>query len=147
MAAIEWSSELSVGIQDVDTEHQNLVRILNDLDEAMRAGKGSRIMEDILTRLLEYTVSHFESEERLMKESEYPKLQLHQSLHRQLVEKAVKLQKTFRNSGRRITRETMDFLKYWLTNHIMVDDMAFGKYYTKRSRAGSSGQDPEGSQP
>ena len=65
-----------------------------------------------------------------MVECEYPKIKLHQAQHRQLVEKVVKLQQKFESSGKRITKEMMQFLTYWLTNHILVDDMEFGKYYT-----------------
>ena len=51
--------------------------------------------------------------------------------HQKLVEKVVKFQQDFIVSRRRITRDMMEFLKYWLTNHIMVDDKAFGKYYVR----------------
>ena len=128
MVAVAWSDKLNIGIAKVDEEHQKLVEILNQLDEAMRTGKGSRIMGEILSQLVEYTKFHFASEEELMIEAEYPKLKLHQAQHRQLVEKVEKLNKKFHNSGQRITKETMEFLKYWLTNHILVDDMALGKF-------------------
>lgn len=72
MSFVEWSEELSVGIPQVDGEHQNLVKCLNLLDEAIKKGKGTRIMGEILSQLVEYTVIHFESEEKLMRDSEYP---------------------------------------------------------------------------
>ncbi len=128
MAFVEWSEELSVGITQVDQEHQKLVAIVNQLDEAMISGKGTRIMNEILTQLVEYTKIHFTAEEALMAEAEYPGLDLHKQQHRQLVRKVEKFHSDFNNSGRRITRKMMDFLKYWLSNHILVDDMAFGKY-------------------
>jgi hemerythrin len=129
MAEVAWNQKLCVGIQQVDDEHQNLVAVLNQLDEAMRKGKGTRVMSEVLAQLVQYTQIHFDSEEALMLECDYPKLKLHQSQHRQLVEKVVKYQQKFEKSGKRITREMMEFLTYWLTNHILVDDMAFGKYY------------------
>ncbi len=132
MPFVEWSNELSVGISEVDKEHQKLVAILNQLDEAMKTGKGTRVMGEILDQLVEYTVVHFESEEKFMVASEYPGLALHQTQHRQLVEKVEKLRVKFVASGKRITREMMDFLKYWLTNHILVDDKAFGEFTTTR---------------
>lgn len=61
MALVDWSDELSVCIPEVDAEHQTLVAILNALDEAMRSGKGTRIMGQILARLLDYTETHFKS--------------------------------------------------------------------------------------
>lgn len=129
MALVDWSDKLSIGIPEVDAEHQHLVAILNELDEAMRSGKGTRIMGQILARLLDYTETHFKSEEGLMAESAYPGLALHQTQHRQLMEKAGHLRQKFIGSNQRITREMMDFLKYWLSNHILVDDKAFGEFH------------------
>ncbi len=131
MSLIEWSSELSVGIPQVDQEHQKLVTILNQLDEAVKTGKGSRVMGEILSQLVDYTKTHFAAEEKLMSDAEYPALARHQTQHRQLVEKVEKLQWKFTGSDQRITREMMGFLKYWLSNHILVDDMEFGKFHAE----------------
>lgn len=131
MAAVNWTNELSIGIAQTDEEHRKLVEILNELDEAMRHGKGTRIMGDILTHLIEYTVVHFRSEEALMEESGYPERGLHGKQHRQLVQKVQRFENDYRNNGRRITKEMMEFLTYWLSNHILVDDMAFGRYYAQ----------------
>lgn len=137
MAEVAWSEKLCVGIQQVDDEHQMLVQVLNQLDEAMRTGKGTKVMSEILAQLIMYTQDHFISEEKLMAECDYPKIKLHQSQHRQLVEKVVKLQQKFENSGKRITKEMMEFLTYWLTNHILQDDKTFAAYYNG-STVGSS---------
>jgi len=138
MAAVEWSDALSIGIPQTDEEHRQLVEILNELDDAKRTGKGTRIMGDVLTRLIEYTVSHFESEEQLMEESGYPGFELHRKQHLQLVKKVGRFRDQFYGGGRRITKEMMEFLKYWLTNHILADDMAFGKFHTGRTADGSA---------
>ena len=129
MSFVAWSDELSVGIPQVDEEHQKLVAILNQLDEAMQSGKGTRVMREILSQLVEYTKIHFASEEQCMDEAGYPKLGVHQTQHRQLVEKVEKFQLKFTVNGQRITRDMMDFLKHWLTNHILIDDKAFGEHY------------------
>ncbi len=131
MSFVEWSDELCIGIPQVDGEHQNLVKCLNMLDEAIKKGKGSRVMGEILSQLVAYTVIHFESEEILMHGSEYPGMEAHVSQHRQLVEKVEKFQNKFLNSGQRISADMMDFLKYWLSNHILIDDKAFGEYFVE----------------
>lgn len=129
MAAVVWGQNLCVGIQQIDDEHQNLVAILNQLDAAMKNGKGNRVMTEILSKLLQYTQMHFEAEEKFMVECAYPKTQLHQAQHRQLVEKLVKFQVKFEKNGYRITSDMMDFLTYWLTNHILGDDKTFAQFF------------------
>jgi hemerythrin len=128
MPAVVWNNDLCVGIEQVDNEHQNLVCVLNQLDDAMKKGKGTRVMSEILIQLVQYTKVHFENEEKLMADVEYPKLERHKSQHRQLIEKVEAFYQKFNSQGKRITKEMMDFLKYWLSNHILVDDMAFGKF-------------------
>ncbi len=135
MMEVTWSDDLCVGIQQVDDEHRMLVQVLNQLGEAMRSGKGTKVMSEILAQLIQYTQEHFTAEEKLMIESEYPNTKLHQAQHRQLVEKVVKLQQKFEKSGKRITREMMDFLTYWLKNHILVDDKAFSEHYNSAPAA------------
>ena len=143
MSFVEWSEELSIGIPQTDEEHHHLVLILNELDDAKRVGKGSRVMAEILDRLVDYTVVHFQSEEKLMEEYGFPGIELHRTQHQQLVDKVARFQTRFHSRRERITNEVMDFLKYWLTNHILVDDMAFGNHVTRNpgsvpSRTGQS---------
>jgi len=72
MPLITWSDELSIGIPKIDTEHQKLVSILN--------------------QLVEYTQFLFTQEEKRMADADYPDLHLHECQHRQLVEKVVDFQ-------------------------------------------------------
>ena len=125
MALIEWKAEFSVGIQSLDEQHQNLVEIINKFEEARKRGKGSKVMGQILNDIIGYTQEHFAFEEKMMEEAEYPDRKLHQSQHRQLLQKIERLQFDFLNDGRRITAETGKFFNYWLTNHILKHDQAY----------------------
>jgi hemerythrin-like metal-binding protein len=125
MAFIEWTSEFETGIERIDQQHKTLVEIVNKFDEATRRGKGSQIMTEILCDLVGYTSEHFADEERLMEEVEYPKFKHHQNQHRQLLQKVERLQFEFDQQGKRITSEVREFLKNWLINHILKDDMAY----------------------
>ncbi len=93
MGEVAWSNELRIGITQVDDEHKNLVMVLNQLDAAMKAGKETRVMSDILNQLIDYPVHHFASEEKLMEDSGYPKTKLHKAQHKQLVDKFLYISK------------------------------------------------------
>lgn len=125
MAFIDWTDELATGVGSVDEQHRQLVDIINKFDEAARRGKGSRIMNEILIELIGYTAEHFAHEEQIMAEAGYPQLEKHQSQHRQLLQKVERLQFEFTQQNKRITPDVRDFLKNWLTNHILKDDMAW----------------------
>ncbi len=127
MAFIEWTDKLKLGVENVDTQHQNLVEIVNKFDEAMRKGKGSRVMNEILNELVGYTQEHFADEEQYMADIGYSGLEKHQAQHRQLLQKVGRFQFDFNGSGRRVTSEVQEFLRYWLTSHILKEDKAFTK--------------------
>ena len=132
MAFIEWNEEFAVDNGPIDEQHRQLVEIVNKFEEANRKGKGSRIMEEILNDLMGYTQEHFSFEEKVMADAAYPNLELHQSQHRQLIQKLEKYQFEFSNQGRRVTGEMKEFLKYWLTSHILKDDKAYVESLTEQ---------------
>lgn len=130
MARIEWKPEYETGVPVVDEQHRHLVEIINRFEDALQKGKGSRQANEILNDLTGYTQEHFATEERLLAEAGYPHLKLHQSQHRQLLQKVERFQFEFNAAGRRITAELHEFLGYWLVNHILRDDRAFAPCLT-----------------
>ena len=131
MALIEWTQEYSVGNEVLDGQHQNLLEIINMFDEARKRGKGSKVMYQILNDIVGYTQEHFAFEEKMMLEMEYPGLKLHQSQHRQLLQKVERLQYEFLHEGRRITAEASEFFNYWLTSHILKHDKEYAEHLQK----------------
>ena len=125
MAHIEWKSEYATGVVVLDEQHQHLVEIINKFEDALQKGKGTRQMNEILRDLVGYTQEHFAAEETLMAEAGYEGLKLHQSQHRQLMQKIERFQFEFNGAGKRITAEVHEFLSYWLVTHILRDDLLY----------------------
>ena len=65
---VEWSNELSVGIEEIDAQHQVLVDLLNQVHEAIQQRQGLETTWVIVQKLYEYTRVHFAVEESLLKE-------------------------------------------------------------------------------
>lgn len=128
MAFINWSDKLSVKVEIIDEQHKVLIGIINDLQEAMQAGRGKAIMNDVLIRLVDYIKMHFSMEEKLMAEYHYPDRIRHESQHFALTSQVGQLYVKVREEKMMVTIETMDFLKNWLNNHILQTDMALGEY-------------------
>lgn len=125
MALIDWTDDFKIGIESIDGQHWKLVEIVNKFDDAAKHGKGSRVMNEVLCELIDYTAEHFIFEENLLKEAEYPKLKQHRSQHSQLLQRIERLQFEFNQQGKRITAEVREFLKYWLVSHILKEDKAY----------------------
>lgn len=128
MALLQWSEDLSVGIAEMDRQHQRLVGLVNRLYEAMATGQGDHIKKEILTELLTCAKVHLTAEERLMHACGYPQLADHKRLHDQLEEKVIQLnEKTLQ--GRMASSGSIGtVLKDWLVQHIMQQDKKYGQF-------------------
>jgi len=68
---MDWSTALAVGHPEIDRQHQVLIEIANRLNGAMRSGAGRAACGAILDELVNYTLTHFSFEEKLMEKHEY----------------------------------------------------------------------------
>ncbi len=128
---IVWSKSYSVGVSQMDSEHQRLVDLINSLYAAMRAGRSKDAIGSILDELISYTATHFAHEEKLMREADYDGLDEQKQSHEALVAQALEIQKKFRN-GTALGQEVMNFLKSWLVNHIQGSDKKYGPAMNKK---------------
>lgn len=132
---VEWSGELSVGVSEIDTQHQKLVLLLNELHRAIREHHGSEASRRILGDLAEYTRVHFATEESLMRISGYPGFEAHKQVHEDLIRQVVELQQKVDAGQASISFELLHFLRNWLLHHIAGADKAFGLYFSHSSEA------------
>lgn len=128
---INWSRTYSVGVTQMDSEHQRLIDIINNLYAAMRAGRSKDAIGSILDELIDYTKTHFAHEEKLMREVGYDGFDEQKRLHEALVSQAMEIQQKFRN-GTALGQEVMTFLKGWLINHIQGTDKKYGPVMNKK---------------
>jgi hemerythrin len=128
MALIQWNNNLSVGIAEIDSQHQRLVKLIGDLNEAMRVGKGKEITGKIINDLTNYTLTHFATEEKYFAQFGYPDTNAHKDEHLKFVQKVSAFKKDFEESRVGITIPIMNFLSDWLKNHIMGSDKKYGPF-------------------
>jgi hemerythrin len=132
MALFEWSNDYSVGIAEIDAQHQRLVAMLNQLSDAMRSGKGSQVLDRVLGDLVAYTGTHFATEERLMQANGYPDFPRHKREHDQLTAQVLDLQQSLRAGSAVLSVDLLHFLKDWLTQHILGSDKRYGPFLQGR---------------
>ena len=123
-----WKNEYSVNIRQIDIQHKKLVELINDLHEAMSAGKAKDVLEKILGELVAYTKFHFSKEEELMEMAGYPGLLHHRLKHKELTGKVFQFQSDYHAGKFSISIEVMSFLKDWLINHIQKIDKEYGPF-------------------
>ncbi len=135
MSLITWTDALSVGNEEIDSQHKKLVQLINGLHGHMIAGDAHDILGKVLDRMIEYTAFHFATEEGLMARAGYPASAAHKEEHRKLVAKATDLRARFLAGKTAITMETMAFLRDWLQHHIAESDKALGAFLAVQKAA------------
>lgn len=128
MAKYVWDISFETGVEIVDRQHKRLFEIINDLDEAVEAGKGEEIYTALFEELANYVMEHFGTEEKLMDEHEYPGMNEHLEKHNEFTEKVKKFHKEARSGADTVSDEVLQYLANWLTEHIKAIDIKMGDY-------------------
>ncbi len=129
---ITWSPAFSVGITEIDRQHKKLVDLVNKLYRALKNGQGNEVLGGVLDELIAYTQGHFTSEERLMRNNNYPDFAAHKKLHDELVREVSTLKDQFASGKTTLSSDVFNFLKGWLVNHIQKQDKSYGPYLNSR---------------
>jgi hemerythrin len=132
MALITWSDSMSVGVSRIDKEHQGLIGLINLLHSEMLAGKSKEALVVVLDKLVAYTKVHFAAEETLFRTLNYPAMATHIKEHTALTQKAVQLQSDLKAGKTMISAPVLDFLRDWLTNHILKQDMGYKLFFASK---------------
>lgn len=122
MALIVWNDQLKVGVSIIDQQHQELVRMANELSDAMKAGHGREALGKLFSGLTSYTLNHFATEERLMQQHAYAKAAEHKKQHEELKSQVAALQGKAQDGKLSATIETLNLLRDWLSHHINHTD-------------------------
>ena len=129
MPYITWSPELATGIRSIDSDHRNLVDILNALHAAVQEGRGHRQIGSSLAALRHYVEEHFTREEHFMEQAGYPRFEEHVHAHRKLTETVQALCRKYETEPHAVPPEkVLALLKDWLLNHIQKTDMDYVPY-------------------
>ena len=127
-----WTNDLDIGVESVNSDHKKLIDILNSLAKACSEGKGEQVVGDIVDELLFYTIYHFDREEALMAEHDYPDLDAHRRAHAGFIEKVTGLKDKLDEGVDDLCGDVLVFLKQWLTAHIMQEDKKLGPFLKEK---------------
>ena len=129
---IQWSSDLALGIDEIDDQHKVLIEILNDVYETVNSGnRDEKKLKKIIDGMLRYVNFHFVTEEMKMIKTNYGDYKNHKAEHDAFVERALEFQAAFREGSSTLPEEMMNFLKEWLVNHIQGTDRQYVPYFTR----------------
>ena len=97
--AIEWTEDLATSVVEIDNQHKEIFKKMDDLYSACRKGKGKAEIEKIIEFLKDYVTVHFETEEIYMQEYDYPAYTSHRVEHTGFIKTVVDLKRQLLTEG------------------------------------------------
>lgn len=130
----EFGEQYLVGIEQVDREHRQLFEIAARVHDRV-ADSGEAALQAArvdVAELIDYTRTHFASEESLMAAAGYPGLAEHRELHQRLLSQVHDMEMRVELGERYVPVDLSRFLYNWLVCHIRAHDRRFGEFLARR---------------
>ncbi len=120
-----WNSNFETSIKLIDSQHRQLVEILNRLVKHLACVSDEPIIDHVFKELIDYTDYHFKTEEKIWAEhfSDDPWFQDHEKSHTTFIESIHTLKTNAQESNLDETiQDIVLFLTHWLAFHILDSD-------------------------
>lgn len=134
--AIIWRKGMSVANDIIDHDHHFMINFINTVELVLQNPTEKEMLMEVLDQLHEYSVNHFRREEFIQRKIEYPQSLSHKNSHSTLLSDLEKLQDEIKNAktAEEITSrstEIVAFLRNWLINHVLNEDMKLKPFLEK----------------
>lgn len=128
--AFTWTKDLETGNAQIDAEHKELIRAINNLITACSAGNGRNELNRTMDFLEQYTKTHFQHEQTLQLQSGYPDYANHKKYHEGFIKVVDNLSARLKSEGASImlVGEINRQLAGWLVNHIKNEDVKVARH-------------------
>jgi hemerythrin-like metal-binding protein len=130
MPFMNWNEQLSVNVEALDTDHKQLIEIINELYDSMLNNPRREVLDGIFDRLVDYTKNHFAREEKLFDTTNYPDTLRHKQKHGEMTAWVVETQQKYRSGE--LSAPSMQvamYLKQWLLTHIVGTDNEYKAFF------------------
>lgn len=120
-----WDDHFNTGIDMIDNQHRQLVIILNRLATMVAYQSSNDDLNGILDELIEYTVYHFQTEEKIWHQHIHGGHvnDEHEAVHQKFIDTVLELKKQQDLKPlNEIADEALKFLAKWLASHILESD-------------------------
>ncbi|MDT8316429.1 MAG: bacteriohemerythrin [bacterium] len=133
MPLIEWTEEFSVGIEEIDNQHQKWISIVNELHDSIIKTRGISALKELIREMEEYTDLHFSTEEEMLEKAEWPELDRHKRIHFSFKQQVMQLKRDIYAGELVLRSQVMSVIKNWLVEHILKEDREYSKFIKNKT--------------
>ena len=123
---IEWNDEkMATGFPEIDAQHKEWIRRVNEFDDAVINHKGQEVIQNTLDFLTQYSETHFADEEAIMAQHNSQLQKPNKTAHDEFRGKLAEISSWVKNAGATSVEvvELKIALEQWLVNHICTIDV------------------------
>ena len=132
---VEWKHTLDTGVPEIDKDHRTLFAMLNIVHNAIYYPEEMGIQKNIFRDMFQFAKEHFDREERLMEQSNYPKSEGHRAQHLVFLGQAEKFSGLMDEKSHTLLLDLSIFVKNWFSFHISKWDQEMGHHLSgKKTR-------------
>ncbi len=128
--SIDWQEDLSTGIESIDSQHKEIFARFAVFSDACADETAGVELLRLLDFLSEYTLKHFQDEEKAMADAEYPRLGEQEKAHTDFVSELGRFKTLVEINGpsmELVLNEKRAMIQ-WLIHHIRNMDRAFAEF-------------------
>ena len=125
MALIKWKEDFSVQVAEIDEQHKQFLKYLNDLNDAILAKRAQYEIGDILDGLIYYAVTHFDNEEKYFAKFAYEESVAHKQEHEIFTFLIMEQKNAFEYGDKTVPSEVLVILYNWFSEHIIKSDQRY----------------------
>ena len=132
---IEWTQNLSVGVNEIDSQHKELFKRINKMIYTMTQNNVKHEILKVIRYLENYVITHFGTEEEYMLKHDYPESQTHIAKHKEFNQIYGDFKRAFEENKHKTTHLAMKFQGWlcdWWVTHIANMDKDLGAFLKKK---------------
>ena len=129
-AKIVWKNDLATGLELIDKQHKQFIKLFNKLLDSSIKGNDAGIVVDSFMFLKYYILEHFGVEESAMLEYKYPHIVQHKNMHQYFRNEIGRLELSLKDKAppHEVTIKLNYLIVDWFMNHIKVEDKKLCTY-------------------
>lgn len=126
-----WDNRYNTYVDEIDEQHQHLIKLIRKMRIVVENQFNQQIQNNVLDELIDYTHYHFNTEEILMFEHQYPFSEIHKRQHDDFTCRIREFREDF-DQGKAQAFRILSFLVNWLIDHILISDKKLGHYLNSK---------------
>lgn len=142
MSILVWDGSLASGIEEIDTQHKELFRIINSFHDKIMDTRAPFALVEALDSLKSYAKYHFRTEEGYMRRYGYIDYETHKAEHDQFAAELDTFLPMHEKDPKAAHEALQCFMINWTIKHIQFRDMRYVPFFKEVGAISGEGEMP-----